>query len=421
LRKSSHNKASLHGPTAVIVGLEANGLGVARSLARYAIPCIALAGPMWNPCHQTNACSVVRGSDWTAEALVRDLRSIGGRLREKAPLLLTKDQAVLWVSEAREELSEFFEISLPEKHIVDLLMSKVEFVKFAQSQGWIVPQTWMIEAEDELMSRLSELVYPCILKPRLKNDAFRQHSPKKAFCVNSKQELLKTYKMVAEWEKEVVIQEWISGTDERVGFCLSYCNRKAAPLALFPGRKLIQWPVSFGNTAISEPAPKEWANPIISLTQEIWKKVGYKGLGSMEYKMRLGSNTPVIIEPTVGRTDFQSEVAVLNGINIPAIAYFDLARLPLPTATEPVTPTKLVDGSTHWRAARVFMTQPHELGIRKWLKARKGRKRYMILRAEDYRPFISSLYMKIRGTMGDLLERLVGTRLKRRLADKLAR
>jgi D-aspartate ligase len=271
------------------------------------------------------------------------------------------------------------------------------------------------------MSRLPEFVYPCILKPRLKNDAFRQHSPKKAFRVNSKEELLKTYEMVAVWEKEVVIQEWIGGTDERIGFCLSYCNREAIPLALFPGRKLIQWHVSFGNTAISEPAPREWANPIITLTREIWKTVGYQGLGSIEYKMRVGSDTPVIIEPTVGRTDFQSELAVLNGVNIPAIAYSDLARVPLPAATKPVRLTKLVDGPSHWRAARVFMSQPRELGIRRWLMARNGRKRYMILRAEDYHPFLSSLYMRLRGIMGDLLERLVGTRLKRRLAGKLAR
>ena len=421
MRNNTQHKAAPHAPTAVIVGLEANGLGVARSLARYAIPCIALAEPAWNPCHQTNACSVVRGSDWTADALVRDLRSIGVRLKEKAPLLLTKDQAVLWVSEAREELCEFFEIALPEKQVVDLLMSKIEFVTFAQRHGWSVPQTWMIESEDEIMSRLPEFVYPSILKPRLKNDAFRQNSPKKAFRVNSQQELLTAYEMVAAWEKEVVIQEWVGGTDERIGFCLSYCNREAVPLALFAGRKLIQWPVSFGNTAVSEPAPREWAELITPLTQDIWRTVGYKGLGSMEFKMRTGSNVPVIIEPTVGRTDFQSEVAVLNGVNIPVIAYCDLARLPLPPATDPVASIKLVDGPSHWRAARVFIGQPRELGGGKWLKARSGPKKYMILRVEDYHPFLSSIYMKIRGTMGDLLERIVGPRLKRRLADKLAR
>jgi len=408
-------------PTAVIVGLEANGLGVARSLARYSIPCIALAGPWWTPHHQTNACTVIRGSDWTAEAVVRELRSIGSRLQRKAPLLLTKDQAVLWVSEARDELGEFFEIALPEPETVNLLMSKVEFVKLARSKGWPVPQTWMIEARDELLSQLAEFVFPCILKPQFKNDDFRRHSPRKAFRANTREELLKAYDLVAVWEKEVVVQEWIEGTDENISFCLGYCDREATPRALFAGRKLIQWPVGWGNTAVSEPAPTEWAHAITPLTEEIWKAVGYKGLGSIEYKMRRGSNQPVLIEPTVGRTDFQSELAVLNGVNIPAIAYFDLARLPLPSAKERGPATKLVDGPAHWRAARVFMSQPQELGILKWMKARSGRKRYMILRMDDLRPFLSSIQMRVRGTIGDLLEKLVGSELKRKLAGRLAR
>ena len=418
---TSYPKAGKDRPTAVIVGLEANGLGVARALARYSIPCIALAGPFWNPCYRTNACSVVRGSDWTAEALVRDLRTIGGRLQQKAPLLLTKDQAVLWVSEAREELSEFFEIALPDKATVNLLMSKVEFVELARARGWPVPKTWTIETRDALVSRLPEFVYPCILKPRFKNDDFRLHSPQKAFRVTSREELLKAYDLVAAWEKEVVIQEWIDGTDERIAFCLGYCDRESNPRALFAGRKLIQWPVGWGNTAVSEPAPREWADPIVALTREIWKTVGYKGLGSIEYKMRRDSNTPVLIEPTVGRTDFQSELAVLNGVNIPATAYFDLARLPLPEAEELPPVTKLVNGPAHWRAAKVFMSQPQELGISKWMRARSGRKRYMILRVNDFRPFLSSIYARVRGATGDWLERLVGTELKRKLAARLTR
>ena len=41
----------------------------------------------------------------------------------------------------------------------------------------------------------------------------------------------------------------------------------------------------------------------------------------MEYKRDARSGRYYMIEPTVGRTDFQEEVATLNGINIPAAAY----------------------------------------------------------------------------------------------------
>ena len=408
-------------PVAVIVGLEANGLGVARSLARQGIAAIALASPWANPCCYTNACTGVRGSAWSADGVVSDLLSIGSRLEAKAPLLLTKDQSVLWISEARNELSQFFEIALPAREIVDLLMSKVQFVRLAQSEGWPVPHTWMIESKDSLMAVCSEIPCPCILKPQVKNDAFRRNSPKKAFRINSRQHLLQTYDLVAAWEKEVVIQELVEGGDDSIGFCLGYCDRNSSPRALFSGRKLIQWPGGWGNTAVSEPAPVEWRGPMEKLTKEIWQKVGYKGLGSIEYKMRLGTNTPVIIEPTVGRTDFQSELAALNGVNIPAIAYYDLAGMAAPTLIEPREITKLVDGPSHLKAARVFMSSPTELGLHKWLAARKGRKRYMVLRAGDYRPFLNSIYVQARAMFGGVLEKLVGTRRKRKLTAKATR
>ena len=407
-------------PTAVIVGLEANGLGVARSLASQGIPCIALASPWSNPCCYTNACKVVLGSAWSADGVVADLMSIGSRLEAKAPLLLTKDQAVLWISQAREELSRFFQIALPSRETVDLLMSKTQFIKLAQREGWPVPATWMIDSKDELMTMLSEISYPSILKPQVKNDLFRSHSPKKAFRIENQQQLLATYNLVEAWEKEVVIQELIEGADDRIGFCLGYCDRNSQPRALFAGRKLIQWPVGWGNTAVSEPAPAEWREPIERLTKQIWDKVGYQGLGSIEYKMRPGSNTPVLIEPTVGRTDFQSELAVLNGVNIPAVAYYDLAGLRAPALIEAREATKLVDGPSHLKAARVFMALS-KLGLRGWLAARKGRKRYMVLRGGDFGPFLNSIYRQIRSLISSLLEKLVGTRLKRKLSAKAAR
>lgn len=405
-------------PTAVIVGLEANGLGVARSLASQGVRAIALASPWSNPCCYTNACAVITGSSWSADGVVGDLMSIGRRLEQKAPLLITKDQAVLWVSEARDELGQFFNIALPDRETVNLLMSKVEFLDLAQREGWPVPRTWTIDSKPELVSIQDQIPYPCILKPRVKNDAFRRYSPKKAFRTSSQQELLQVYDMVSAWEQEAVLQEIIDGGDDQIGFCLGYCDEHSVPKALFCGRKLTQWPVGWGNTAICEPAPPEWHEPMLKLTTKIWQRVGYRGLGSIEYKMRPGSSLPVIIEPTVGRTDFQSEIAVLNGVNIPFVAYCDLAGLPLPALPSPRPLTKLVDGPSHIKAARVFMGS-HDLGLRKWLGARKGRKRYMILRAGDYRPFLNSVYRQARSTAGDLLEKILGASRKRRLVARL--
>jgi|GEM_PF-741944 len=376
-------------PTAVIVGMEKNGLGVARALSVHNIPAIGLAAPDWDPSCETNACDVIYGSSWTRKGLINDLKLIGQKLTCKAPLIITKDEPVLWISESRQEIADLYEINLPEHPVVELLMNKSKFYEMGVKEGWPFPITWQINNKEELICRLKEIVYPCILKPQVKNSEFRKHAPRKAFIVRDEHELITMYDLVAQWEPEVVIQEWIGGGDDRVAFCLTYCNRQGEPIACFPGRKLRQYPIRCGNTAIAEPAPKEWEESIISLTGIIFRTVGFKGLGSIEYKMRPDTDTPVIMEPTVGRTNFQSEIAVLNGVNIPSIAYHDLIKQTYHLVVAPSAPVKLINGVKEIRSAFMYW-RTGELELARWLKERSGRKKYMTFRLNDLGPFIAS-------------------------------
>jgi len=333
--------------TAVLVGMDANGLAVARSLAQLHIPSIALAQPGSTTAWDFDACTVVPGSEWSADGLIDDLIAIGKPLPIKAPLLITNEQAVRWVSEAREELGQYFEIALPHRRIVDMFLNKTRFLKMAMREGWPIPETWMIAGRDDLLAHHNEYLYPCIVKPQVKSAAFRREAPQQSFKVANERELLQSYDLIAQWEKEVVIQEWIEGTEEKVGFCLGYSDRESIPRAMFAGHKLVQRPVGLGDSAISEPANPEWSEQMIRLTREIWTKVGYCGLGSVEFKLRLNSTRPVIMQPIVGCTDLQSELATLNGMNLPAIAYCDLARLAAAEVTLKHEAVRLMCGPAH--------------------------------------------------------------------------
>lgn len=399
---------------AVIVGMEANGLGVARALAQEAIPCIGLAGPAWSPFCQTNTCEIVYGTSWSRLGLLQDLSAIGKRLQAKAPLIITKDESVIWISEAREELAQWYEIVLPEVSVVNLLMNKAKFLERATKEFWPIPRTWTIGNKDELLGCMSEIVYPCILKPQVKNSLFREYSPKKAYKVNDTDELVRAYDLVGQWEKEVIIQEWIEGDDDHVAFCLTYSDRQGRLLGLFSGRKLRQWPIRCGNTALSEPAPIEWREPMEALTRKIWEKVGFRGIGSIEFKIRKGSNSPVIMEPTVGRTNFQNELAVINGVNLPAIAYFSGLQLQHPETGQHRIPVKLVDGYSELKSAWQYYRQG-DLRVIQWLRERRGSKKYMVWRANDMGPFGASLFVKIKSVLSTGFGALFGARMKRKL------
>jgi D-aspartate ligase len=399
-------------PPAVIVGLEANGLGVARALAGRGIACIGLTPPGRNPCRATRACKVVTLPTWSREACLEGLHKVGQDLNEKAPLLITKDEPVLWIAEHQEELSRFFAINLPDVDTTDLLMSKRRFVEWAARLNWPVPQTWFIDEPIDLYDVLPEVVYPCILKPQVKNSAFRAHSPAKAFKCDGRTELIRAYELVAQWEPEVVIQEWIEGGDERVAYCLGYCDRQGEPRALFAGRKLRQWPIECGNTALAEPAPAEWVRPIEDLTRIIWSEAEYRGLGSVEFKMRPASNEPVIMEPTVGRTNYQNEVAVINGVNIPLAAYCDLLGKPVPMPIPSHRPVKLIDARADRRSFRAYH-RDGRMTWAQWWHQWRGPKRFMLLRWDDPGPALAAAYDSWRRLVAWSVRRALGPRTRR--------
>ena len=377
---------------AVIVGFETNGLGVARALQREGIQSISLAGPGWSPSCVSWATKVTMSSGWSEEALVSDLVAIGKTLDAKAPLLITKDEPVLWISANRSALSEYFAIAMPEPEIVSLLMDKIRFQAFATERGWPLPNTWLANSREELDNVLERITYPCILKPAVKNNEFRRSSPRKAFKIFSATELRETYALVSSWEPEVIVQEWIGGGDDRIAFGLGYWNGDSRDLAIFAGRKLRQWPPECGNTALSEPAPADWQPDVLRLTEEIYSSIGYRGIGSIEYKVAPDRRL-IIMEPTVGRTNYQNEVAVLNGVNLPAIAYYDgagmtsdLERL-IDGARKTHRATKLVDNIADYRSARSYMAESR-LTLREWLSSRRGHKQDMLFRLADPMPFI---------------------------------
>ncbi len=385
-----HHRGSTLGnrvPPAVIVGFETNGLGVARALSEAGIRSISLAGPDWSPVCASRSTSVVMASGWNEDAVVADLIAIGKRLPARAPLLITKDEPVLWISANRSVLDQYFEIRLPDPEVVHLLMDKIQFHALAAERGWPLPRTWRIKTREELDAVISEVVQPCILKPAVKNSTFRQRSPRKAFKLQSAADLLKTYDLVSAWEPDVIIQEWIEGGDDRIAFGLGYWNAESEGLAIFPGRKLRQWPPECGNTALSGPAPAEWRADVEKLTATIMGTVRHRGLGSVEYKVDF-SGRLFIMEPTVGRTNYQNEVAVLNGVNLPAIAYYDGAGLKAELARElerayaPHPPRKLIDSLADYRSARVYMTEG-TLTWRAWLESRRGPKSGMTYRFGD--------------------------------------
>jgi predicted ATP-grasp superfamily ATP-dependent carboligase len=134
--------------------------------------------------------------------------------------------------------------------------------------------------------------------------------------------------------RRIIVQEWIDGPDTEIFFALFSCAGDGKVLGLFCGRKLVCSPPAIGTTALCVAAP-EVTPELTAATLEFITRVGYRGLGSLEFKRDRRDGHLLIIEPTVGRTDWQEEIATLCGVNLPLITYCSEAGQPAPPAVEP--------------------------------------------------------------------------------------
>ena len=128
LRSNIAARTTHYSVPGVIAGLGMTGLGVVRSLSPYRIPLVAIDTTPRLTSTYTRLCRKIFVNPNRGENMLDVLLSLGETWRSERPILfLTKDSAVLEVSERREELSRYFRFHLPEREQVHILMDKTAF------------------------------------------------------------------------------------------------------------------------------------------------------------------------------------------------------------------------------------------------------------------------------------------------------
>lgn len=304
-------------PMAVVVGNGLNALGIIRSLAVAQVPTLMLFADT-DPTVYTRHARKKRIASTEGDVLIDALRSIAQQKPEKPVLFLTEEKSVSTVSERRDEIQPYFHIVLPEKALLAALMHKQGFQDLANRHGSAVPPAVRIRSEADLPA-LASLRFPCVLKPAIKDYGYGAKF-KKAYVVQSAAEVADLFREIAPVMSDLIVQEWIEGSDSDIYFCLQYIGCNGEIVASFSGRKIRSWPPRIGGTASCTSAP-EFHRELQSMTAGFFRHIGFIGMGSMEYKRDPRDGRFYMVEPTVGRTDFQEEVATVNGTNIPLAAY----------------------------------------------------------------------------------------------------
>jgi predicted ATP-grasp superfamily ATP-dependent carboligase len=369
---------------AVVVPLHETGLEVVRALGRRGVYVIGVDEDAHRPGAHSRYCRRVVRSAIEGEALAATLQAIGESLGTKAALFPCGDPQVLSVSEHRDALERHYFFNLPDAEVVATLMHKDRFADFATRHGYPVPQTLVVRSLEEAQQAARVIRYPCIVKPAVRGVAWEARRMPKNYMVHSPEALCAAYAEFHALASQAVVQEWIPGSDEEVLFCLLCIDSQGRPLATFTGRKLRQWPPERGCTAI---ATGHQAGELEELTLRFMNEVGFRGLGSMEYRRDTRDGRLVMIEPTVGRIDLQSGVSELYGVSLPWVAYADMVGIRISPR-----PPGVSAGEARWvheeGVARLWLRQVRRgrIAFREWGRLLRGRKRFAVFAGDDLAP-----------------------------------
>lgn len=308
----------------VITGIcDAMSLSVARSLGKKNIPVIAvdcIIDSWYAKSKYLVGC--VKCDSMYDESLITTLISIAAKLNKKPILINCTDQSVFNASNNRIKLENYYITNIPSHVVLETLINKKLFYRYAENNFLDIPKTYFTNNYDEIKDIGNIVTYPCIIKPECKNKYWQERVVNKVILVYSKHELHDTIQKYRLQNESLIFQEWIEGDDTDLYFCLCYISKEFDSSVVITGKKLRQHPHLAGTLSIAESV---WVPEIALKTLKLFKTIGCSGFCSVEYKKSKIDGKYYIIEPTVGRPDSQEEMAVKAGLDIPYLAYWDMA------------------------------------------------------------------------------------------------
>lgn len=327
---------------AIVLGGGLNGLGVARSLHAAGVSTWLADVDVTRPEMRTRCARPLRLATLRGEGLVHELIACATStfVGRRPVLLLTQEHTVRALAHVQGALSVSFRFVLPRAEVLYGLMHKPTFDAWARESGLRVPLSQPVRSSVDVDAALTLLSMPVVIKPGLHVPQFEAQF-RKAYVVGHREEARTLLNVMLSVLPDLIVQEWVPGSDADVYFCLQQISAAGSVEASFVGRKIRSWPPVTGGTASCLPAPD--AAMLTERTANFFLRSGVRGLASMEYKRHADTGEFIAIEPTVGRTDYQEEVATLNGVNLPYAYYLDaIGKSAAPRAAQPSSGRKII-------------------------------------------------------------------------------
>lgn len=310
---------------AIVVGGGLNGLGIVRALGVHGVDVYVVDANSKRPAMYSRFAKKTLVGKLSEDSFVHELSNLLQQFEQPPVLFVTEEAPLMEISLHRDIILDRCEILLPPHEKLVQLMSKSGIDSLCEEYEIPHPRTAHIQSPDDL-SKIAGFRFPVMLKPGVKNLEYARRF-KKGYKLKSLEEVETLVLKILPVLDNLVVQEWIEGADSDIYFALVFLSNEGEVINSFPGRKLRSWPQPVGGTASCAPA-YDREDELIRMAADFFSKSDFVGLGGVEYKQDPNDGTYYLIEPTVSRTDFQHEVAVINGNNMPYHVYCYHSGLP---------------------------------------------------------------------------------------------
>ncbi len=171
---------------ATVIGLDPlPGLETTRTLAKHHIPIIAIAHyPIHYAC-RTSLCKKILYCNTQSDMLIDSLVCLGAFFALQSGALPVYGYECLLISRYRKKLGQWFYFHLPAASVLEKLINKKLFHRYAQNLGLPVPDTFILSSLAEAGNIMDKLAFPVIVKPIIRTPQWTLSSPNKVFKVEN--------------------------------------------------------------------------------------------------------------------------------------------------------------------------------------------------------------------------------------------
>lgn len=373
---------------AVIAGGDLVGLGVLRSLARKGIPVILLNYEQCISQYSKYKKNFFK-SPHPAETdnFVNFLIQLAKRERIQGWIIFPcSDDAVYALSQYKEVLRNYYRIPTPGWEVTRNVYIKKETYKIAEKNGISIPRMYEINSLEQLIK--SDLQFPLVIKPSIGHGFINQFKTK-AFRINNKEELIRTYKRVcsAKDPSEIIVQDFIPGGPKNLySFCPFFKNRRV--VAGIAGRRVRQRPMDFGfsSTYVELVSVPELA--IIS--EKFLGLIDYYGIAEVEFMRDPRDHMYKLIEVNPRVWGWHT-LGIACGLDFPYLVYLDMIgeQIEVPSSLNRVKWIRLF---TDIPTAFSEMVKGN-LRLGDYLASLKGKKTEPVLSLADPLPFLTEILL----------------------------